>query len=57
MYMRPVDRTVQYLTDAGLRVDDVEEMAEHYVRTVDVWYDTFEKNWARAVDLVGDESG
>ena len=55
MYMRPVERTMQYLTDAGLRVDDVEEMAEHYVRTVDVWYDTFEKNWARAVDLVGDE--
>lgn len=55
MYMRPVEATVAYLRDAGLEVTDVQEMAEHYVRTVDVWYDTFEKNWARAVDLVGDE--
>lgn len=30
-------------------------MREHYVRTVDVWYETFEKNWAQVVDLVGEE--
>ncbi|ROZ93751.1 cyclopropane-fatty-acyl-phospholipid synthase family protein [Gordonia sp. OPL2] len=55
MYMRPLGQTVEMLEDAGLEVRDTEAMREHYVRTVDVWYETFEKNWAQVVDLVGDE--
>lgn len=34
---------------------DVHAMREHYVWTVDAWLDTFEKNWAAVVDLVGEE--
>ncbi|MEP9413069.1 cyclopropane-fatty-acyl-phospholipid synthase family protein [Gordonia sp. VNQ95] len=55
MYMRPVDDTAAMLRDAGLEVTDVRPMAEHYVRTVDAWYETFEKNYDAAVRLVGDE--
>lgn len=55
MYMRPLGQTVELLEDAGLEVRDTEAMREHYVRTVDVWYETFEKNWAQVVDLVGEE--
>ena len=55
MYMRPIGRTVDILEAAGLEIRDVEAMREHYVRTVDAWYETFEKNWALLVDLVGEE--
>lgn len=55
MYMRPVGRTVDLLEASGLEIRDVEAMREHHVRTVDAWYETFEKNWARVVDLVGEE--
>ncbi|GAA1481617.1 cyclopropane-fatty-acyl-phospholipid synthase family protein [Gordonia sinesedis] len=55
MYMRPLGATTRLLTEAGLVVDDVHPLGEHYVRTVDAWYETFEKNWAALVDLVGDE--
>ena len=55
MYMRPIGRTVDLLEAAGLEIRDVEAMREHYVRTVDAWYETFEKNWALLVDLVGEE--
>ena len=34
---------------------DVHALREHYVRTVDAWYRTFEDNWDRAVGLVGEE--
>ena len=55
MYMRPVGQTVDLLEDAGLQVTGVEAMREHYVRTVDAWYETFEKNWAEVIALVGEE--
>jgi cyclopropane-fatty-acyl-phospholipid synthase len=55
MHMRPVGQTVALLEDAGLEVRDVHALREHYVRTVRAWLDTFEGNWARAVDLVGEE--
>ncbi|GAC70897.1 SAM-dependent methyltransferase [Gordonia soli] len=55
MYMRPVGDTMGLLEGAGLEVQGVQAMREHYVRTVDAWYDTFEKNWAEAVAMVGDE--
>lgn len=31
-------------------------LREHYVRTVDAWYATFEANWDRAVAMVGEEA-
>ena len=55
MHMRPVGETVAFLERAGLEVRDVHAMREHYVRTVQAWYSTFESRWAEAVDLVGEE--
>lgn len=55
MYMRPVGDTIAMLADAGLDVTDVRHMAGDYVRTVDVWYETFEKNYDSVVGLVGEE--
>jgi cyclopropane-fatty-acyl-phospholipid synthase len=55
MSMRPVGRTVALVEDAGLEVRDVHALREHYVRTVQAWYDTFETNWDRAVAMVGEE--
>lgn len=55
MSMRPVGRTVDLLEDAGLEVRDVHALREHYVRTVNAWYDTFEANWDAVVEMVGEE--
>lgn len=55
MHMRPVGETVELLESGGLEVRDVHAMREHYVWTVDAWLDTFEKNWASVVGLVGEE--
>ncbi len=55
MHMRPVGETVGFLERAGLEVRDVHAMREHYVRTVDHWYATFESHWAQAVAMVGEE--
>jgi cyclopropane-fatty-acyl-phospholipid synthase len=55
MHMRPVGETVALLEDAGLEVRDVHAMREHYVRTVDVWYRTFENRWNEVVAMVGEE--
>ena len=40
---------------AGLEVRDVHALREHYVWTVDAWYATFEANWDRVVEMVGEE--
>ena len=53
--MRPVGETVELIESGGLEVRDVHALREHYVRTVDAWYRTFEDNWDRAVGLVGEE--
>jgi cyclopropane-fatty-acyl-phospholipid synthase len=55
MHMRPVGQTVALIEESGLEVRDVHAMREHYVRTVDAWYATFEANWDRVVALVGEE--
>ncbi len=55
MHMRPVGRTVDLFEQSGLEVRDVHALREHYVRTVDAWYATFEANWDRAVAMVGEE--
>jgi cyclopropane-fatty-acyl-phospholipid synthase len=57
MHMRPVGETVDLIEGAGLEVRDVHALREHYVRTVNAWYDTFEANWERVVELVGEEVG
>jgi len=55
MHMRPVGETVAMIEAAGLEVRDVHAMREHYVRTVDAWYATFERRWDDVVRLVGVE--
>ena len=55
MHMRPVGETVALIEEAGLEVRDVHALREHYVRTVDAWYATFESNWDRVVAMVGEE--
>ncbi|MGU3431456.1 class I SAM-dependent methyltransferase [Actinomycetes bacterium M1A6_2h] len=55
MFMRPVGETVAMIEEGGLEVRDVHAMREHYVRTVDVWYETFEQRWDDLVALVGEE--
>ncbi len=55
MHMRPVGDTVNFFERAGLEVRDVHALREHYVRTVDAWYATFEANWDRVVEMVGEE--
>jgi cyclopropane-fatty-acyl-phospholipid synthase len=55
MHMRPVGQTVDLLENAGFEVRDVHGMREHYVRTVDAWYATFEQRFDEVVALVGEE--
>jgi cyclopropane-fatty-acyl-phospholipid synthase len=57
MSMRPVGETVALIEDAGLEVRDVHALREHYVRTVQAWYDTFEANWDQVLGMVGEEVG
>jgi hypothetical protein len=40
---------------AGLEVRDVHALREHYVRTVEAWYATFEERWDEVVAMVGEE--
>ncbi len=55
MYMRPVAETVGLIEDAGLEVRDVQALREHYVKTVQAWYRTFEERIEQVVALVGEE--
>jgi cyclopropane-fatty-acyl-phospholipid synthase len=55
MHMRPVGETVALIEKAGLEVRDVHALREHYVRTVDAWYATFESHWDEVVAMVGEE--
>ncbi|MGZ4438006.1 MAG: class I SAM-dependent methyltransferase [Nocardioidaceae bacterium] len=55
MHMRPVGETVALIERSGLEVRDVHALREHYVRTVDAWYATFESNWDTVVAMVGEE--
>ncbi|MGB3772403.1 MAG: cyclopropane-fatty-acyl-phospholipid synthase family protein [Rhodococcus sp. (in: high G+C Gram-positive bacteria)] len=55
MYMRPMGATVAMIEESGLEVRDVHALREHYVRTVDAWYATFESRWDDLVALVGEE--
>ena len=55
MHMRPLWQTLKYLQDSGFEVLGVEGMREHYVRTVDRWIDTFERNFNKIVAMEGEE--
>ena len=55
MHMRPVGETVELIERSGLEVRDVHALREHYVRTVNAWYATFEQNWDTVVAMVGEE--
>lgn len=55
MFMRPVGETVALLEETGLEVRDVHALREHYVRTVDAWYRTFESRRDDVVAMVGEE--
>jgi cyclopropane-fatty-acyl-phospholipid synthase len=55
MHMRPLGDTLNLIERAGLEVRDVHALREHYVWTVDAWYATFEQNWDRVVEMVGEE--
>ena len=57
MHRRPVGETVDLIEQAGLEVRDVHALREHYVWTVNAWYDTFEANWDQVVAMVGEEVG
>ncbi len=56
MHMRPLWQTLKYLQDTGFEVLGVEGMREHYVRTVEHWIDTFERNYDTFVAMLGEEA-
>ncbi len=45
--------TVAAMEDAGFEVRDVENLREHYERTIRCWVDRLEERWDDAVALVG----
>lgn len=46
--------TVRSMERAGFEVRDVENLREHYDRTLRGWVDNLERNWDAAVELVGE---
>ena len=46
--------TVRSMEAAGFEVRDVENLREHYERTLRHWVDNLERHWDAAVDLVGE---
>jgi cyclopropane-fatty-acyl-phospholipid synthase len=55
MHMRPLGETIGLIEAGGLEAIHVESLRVDYVRTVDEWSATFERNWDTAVRLVGEE--
>jgi cyclopropane-fatty-acyl-phospholipid synthase len=49
-----VGNTVLSMERAGFEVRDVESLREHYANTLRNWVANLERNWDRAVDLVGE---
>ena len=46
--------TVRSMEEAGFEVRDVENLREHYDRTLRCWVQNLERHWDRAVELVGE---
>jgi len=55
MHMRPLWQTIRHVEGGGFEVRHVEAMREQYVKTVDDWIATFEKNYDQFVALQGEE--
>jgi cyclopropane-fatty-acyl-phospholipid synthase len=53
MHMRPVGETVALLERAGLEVQQVTAMREHYGRTIRAWLSRLEQAQPRVTDLIG----
>lgn len=49
-----VAATLAAMQEAGFEVRDVESLREHYARTLRAWVGNLERNWERAVALVGE---
>lgn len=49
-----VGNTVLSMERAGFEVRDVESLREHYASTLREWVSNLERNWDKAVDLVGE---
>lgn len=56
MHMKPLHRTLELFAGAGLEIRDVQALREHYPRTVAFWAENLERQWGRAVDLLGEET-
>jgi cyclopropane-fatty-acyl-phospholipid synthase len=56
MHMRPAGETVAMLERAGLEIQDVLAMREHYVRTIRAWLARFELAFPQVAALIGAES-
>ncbi|HET9168812.1 MAG TPA: cyclopropane-fatty-acyl-phospholipid synthase family protein [Actinospica sp.] len=56
MHMRPLPDTVSLWRAAGFGLLDTESLREHYARTVEAWRANLEDAWAKAVELVGEET-
>ncbi len=46
--------TLRWMEASGFEVRDVENLREHYDRTLRCWVDNLQRNWDAAVDLVGE---
>ena len=46
--------TIRWMEAAGFEVRDVENLREHYDRTLRCWIDNLERQWDTAVELVGE---
>ena len=49
-----IANTVRSMEEAGFEVRDVENLREHYDRTLRCWVQNLERHWDRAVELVGE---
>jgi cyclopropane-fatty-acyl-phospholipid synthase len=49
-----IAETVRTMEEAGFEVRDVENLREHYERTLRCWVANLERCWDAAVDLVGE---
>ena len=52
--LQDISVTIGAMQDIGLEVRDVESLREHYAKTLRYWVANLEKNWSKAVELVGE---
>jgi len=54
--LEPVSDALQFAERAGFEVRDVENLREHYARTLQAWVKNLEANRAQAVSAAGEQS-